>query len=113
MRGTPAGAARYAVFQMAEVAVPKELFKKILCLVDRLRPRPAPGQGREGRRRHHYGEVRLNDGEKCHIDEPDVALDIATAEASAKPPAPPFAFGKTGRMLAFAPFQGVIRRMSA
>jgi hypothetical protein len=34
--------ARYAVFQMAEVAVPKELFEKILCLIDRLRPRPAP-----------------------------------------------------------------------
>jgi len=26
---------------MAEVAVPKELFEKILCLIDRLRPRPA------------------------------------------------------------------------
>jgi hypothetical protein len=34
--------ARYAVFQMAEVAVPKELFEKILCLIDRLRPRSAP-----------------------------------------------------------------------
>src|ERR1700694_540049 len=34
--------ARYAVFQMAEVAVPKELFEKILCLIDRLRPRPTP-----------------------------------------------------------------------
>jgi len=34
--------ARHAVFQMAEVAVPKELFEKILCLIDRLRPRPAP-----------------------------------------------------------------------
>ena len=27
---------------MAEVAVPKELFEKVLCLIDRLRPRPAP-----------------------------------------------------------------------
>ena len=34
--------ARYAVFQMAEVAVPKELFEQILRLIDRLRPRPAP-----------------------------------------------------------------------
>jgi hypothetical protein len=33
--------ARYAVFQMAEVAVPRELFEKILCLIDGLRPRPA------------------------------------------------------------------------
>ena len=34
--------ARYAVFQMAEVAVPKELFEQILRLIDGLRPRPAP-----------------------------------------------------------------------
>ena len=34
--------ARYAIFQMAEVAVPKELFEKILRLIDGLRPRPAP-----------------------------------------------------------------------
>jgi hypothetical protein len=35
--------ARYAVFQMAEIARPKEqLFQKILDLIDRLRPRPAP-----------------------------------------------------------------------
>lgn len=34
--------ARYAVFQMAEVAVPKELFEQILRLIDELRPRPTP-----------------------------------------------------------------------
>lgn len=34
--------ARYAVFLMAEVAVPKELFEKILRLIDGLRRRPAP-----------------------------------------------------------------------
>jgi hypothetical protein len=34
--------ARYAVFQMAEVAVPKDLFEKILRLIDGLKPRPAP-----------------------------------------------------------------------
>src|SRR5450631_449490 len=33
---------RYVIFQMAEVAVPRELFKEILRLIDRLRPRPAP-----------------------------------------------------------------------
>ena len=33
---------RYAVFHMAEVAVPKELFKQILRLIDGLRPRPVP-----------------------------------------------------------------------
>jgi len=30
------------VFQMAEVAVPRELFADILRRIDRLRPRPAP-----------------------------------------------------------------------
>ena len=34
--------ARYAVFQMAEVAVPNELFEKILRLLDGLRRRAAP-----------------------------------------------------------------------
>ena len=35
--------ARYAVFQMAEVAVPRDLFGRILALIDSLRPRePAP-----------------------------------------------------------------------
>jgi hypothetical protein len=34
--------ARYVIFQMAEVAVPKELFQDILRLIDGLRPRPAP-----------------------------------------------------------------------
>ena len=33
---------RYVIFQMAEVAVPRELFREILRLIDGLRPRPAP-----------------------------------------------------------------------
>ena len=33
---------RYVTFQLAEVAVPRELFRKILNLIDDLRPRPAP-----------------------------------------------------------------------
>jgi hypothetical protein len=33
---------RYVIFQMAEVAVPKELFQEILRLIDGLRPRPVP-----------------------------------------------------------------------
>ena len=32
--------ARYTVFQMAEVAVPRDLFRRILGLIDDLRPRP-------------------------------------------------------------------------
>ena len=33
---------RYVTFQLAEVAVPRELFRKFLSLIDDLRPRPAP-----------------------------------------------------------------------
>jgi hypothetical protein len=33
---------RYVTFQLAEVAVPRELFGKILGLIDDLRPRPVP-----------------------------------------------------------------------
>ena len=33
---------RYIKFQLAEVAVPRDLFRNILNLIDDLRPRPAP-----------------------------------------------------------------------
>ena len=33
---------RYVIFQMAEVAVPRNLFSDILRLIDGLRPRPVP-----------------------------------------------------------------------
>ncbi len=33
---------RYVTFQLAELAVPRELFRKILRLIDRLRPAPLP-----------------------------------------------------------------------
>ncbi len=33
---------RYVTFQLAEVAVPRESFRKILSLIDVLRPRPTP-----------------------------------------------------------------------
>ena len=33
---------RYVTFQMAEVAVPREMFGEVLRLVDGLRPRPVP-----------------------------------------------------------------------
>ncbi len=33
---------RYVTFQMAEVAVPRELFREILRLIDGLRPAPLP-----------------------------------------------------------------------
>jgi hypothetical protein len=32
--------ARYTVFRMAEVAVPRDLFRRILDLIDALRPGP-------------------------------------------------------------------------
>ncbi len=33
---------RYVTFQLAEVAVPRELFRKLLSLIDDLRRRPVP-----------------------------------------------------------------------
>ncbi len=33
---------RYVTFQLAEVAVPRDLFRKILWLIDDLRPSPTP-----------------------------------------------------------------------
>jgi Transposase DDE domain group 1 len=45
----------YVIFQMAEVAVPRELFQEILRLIDGLRPRPAPASDWDGRMRHPDG----------------------------------------------------------
>ncbi len=42
---------RYVTFQLAEVAVPRELFRKTLSLIDDLRPRPRAGVGRGNPRR--------------------------------------------------------------
>ena len=33
---------RYVTFQLAEVAVPRNLFREILRRIEELRPRPAP-----------------------------------------------------------------------
>ena len=33
---------RYVTFQLAEVAVPRKLFREILRRIDELRPKPAP-----------------------------------------------------------------------
>ena len=38
---------RYVTFQFAEVAVPRDSFRKILRLIDDPRPRPAPPQAEE------------------------------------------------------------------
>ena len=38
---------RYVTFQMAEVAVPRDLFREILRLIDDLRSRPPPDAERE------------------------------------------------------------------
>ncbi len=44
---------RYVTFQLAEVAVPRGLFQKVLDLIDDLRPRPAPAWAEEI-----HGEVK-------------------------------------------------------
>ena len=33
---------RYVAFQMAEVAIPRQMFQEILRLIGELRPRPSP-----------------------------------------------------------------------
>ncbi len=55
--------ARRITFQLAEVAVPRELFRKILRLIDDLRPRPAPAEaGIFDGEVNTTGEVCLNGG---------------------------------------------------
>jgi hypothetical protein len=51
----------YLGFQMAEVAVPQELFRRLLDRIDRLRPRPSHDVDprKDGRRFHRRADVRL------------------------------------------------------
>ena len=54
---------RYVTFQLAEVAVPRDLFRKILRLIDDLRRRPAPAYtGAIDGKVKTTGEVHLDDG---------------------------------------------------
>jgi hypothetical protein len=54
---------RYVTFQSAEVAVPRELLRKILSLIDDLRPRPVPAQaGQIDGQVKTTGGVRLDGG---------------------------------------------------
>ncbi len=53
---------RCVTFQLAEVAVSRDLFRKILILIDDLRPRPAPAKAEEIHGKvETTGEVRLDD----------------------------------------------------
>ena len=54
---------RYVTFQLAEVAVPRNLFQKILSLIDDLRRRPAPAvAGKIEGQVKSTGGVCLDDG---------------------------------------------------
>ena len=59
---------RYVMFQLAEVAVPRELFRKILSLIDDLRRRPVPAQaGKIDGQVKTTGGVCLNGGKSGQI----------------------------------------------
>ena len=46
---------RYVTFQMAEVAVPRQMFVEILLLIARLRAPPAPAREAPGSNATHIG----------------------------------------------------------
>jgi len=53
---------RYVIFQLAEVAMPRSLFRKILDLIDDLRRSPVPAQAEKNHGEiKRTGEVRLDD----------------------------------------------------
>ncbi len=60
---------RYVTFQFAEVAVPRDSFRKILRLIDDPRPRPAPAYAEEidGKVKT-TGEMRLDDEKLGQMD---------------------------------------------
>ena len=55
------GHGRYVTLQLAEVALPRKLFRKIPRRIDKLRPKPAPPRAEKiGGKVKTAGEVRLN-----------------------------------------------------
>jgi hypothetical protein len=64
---------RYVTFQMAEVAVSRQMFAEILSLIARLRAPPAPAwRGFRGRKALiKTGEVRLDEGKQANSSPPD------------------------------------------
>ncbi len=79
---------RYVNFQMAEVAVPRELFRKTLRLIDGLRPRPSPASA--GSEAKSTGAVCLDEGKMEEIglmwgDTPPNSGNLADDDASWPP----------------------------
>jgi len=44
IRGAKVSHGRYVAFQMAEVAIPRQMFQEILRLIAELRPQPPPAR---------------------------------------------------------------------
>ncbi len=61
---------RYVTFQLTEVAVPKELFRKILSLIDDLRPKTRSSVGRVDGQVKTTGGVCLNGGKPVQMGLP-------------------------------------------
>ena len=59
---------RYVTFQLAEVAVPRSLFRKILSMIGDLRRRPVPAWAEtiDGTVKM-TGEARSDDGKTCQM----------------------------------------------
>ena len=96
--------ARYAVFHMAEVAVPKELFEQILRLMGRTATSTGSRVGLTARCIITTG-VRLNDEGKSQMDGSGVVLEIRHGGSDGKIVSAAHGFPDPGRMLAFPPFQ--------
>ena len=104
--------AGYAVFQMAEVAVPRELLEKTLRLIDGLRRRPAPAQDRTNASSPREECVRMT-RERAKSMNQRSFWGRAWRKRWWKLCRPLTVSSKPGRMLAFAPSLGSICGMSA
>jgi len=104
--------ARYAVFQMAEVAVPGELFEKTVRLIDGLRRRSAPAQGRTNAPSPREECVRMT-RERAKLTDQKSFWARAWRKRWWNLCRPLTVSSNPGRMLAFAPSLGSICGMSA
>jgi hypothetical protein len=104
--------ARYAVFQMAEVAMPGELFEKTVRLIDGLRRRSAPAQDRTNAPSPREECVRMT-RERAKSTDQKSFWARAWRKRWWNLCRPLTVSSKPGRMLAFAPSLGSICGMSA
>ena len=105
---------RYVVFQMAEVAIPRQMFQEILRLIAELRPQPPPAPASSVRlsrvQAQSTGGMRPDASENSQINPSTI---VRAARAAGSQPYLPSGFQGRCKIATLQAGFGVIRGMSA